>query len=220
MGGPPPQCSSPHDPDGHDQNKGFQTGIGIGNYNSTIRFSHFTGDTDFEVEMSSMTLVASWQINDKWSIRAGVGVIRGGELESEDNVEFEVEPGHLMAIGAEYRANVGQGYTPFVDLSMMLGGSLTEITAPVTDARTDYAALDFRLGARCGWNVSEILFPYVATRVFAGPIDWEPVNEKGSDIHHYQVALGAAIQFGRLGIFGEWAGLGEQALNTGLSLSW
>lgn len=42
----------------------------------------------------------------------------------------------------------------------------------------------------------------------------------GTDIHHYQFALGTAIQFGQVGTFVEWSGLGEKALSTGMSFAW
>jgi hypothetical protein len=53
-------------------------------------------------------------------------------------------------------------------------------------------------------------------------VKWE-LNDKevtGSDIHHYQIALGLAAQLGPLGIFAEWAGLGERAISLGLSTAW
>jgi len=53
-------------------------------------------------------------------------------------------------------------------------------------------------------------------------VKWELDGEDvtGSDIHHYQVALGIAGQFGPVGIFAEWAGLGEKVIVLGLSTAW
>ena len=61
-----------------------------------------------------------------------------------------------------------------------------------------------------------------AARVFAGPVQWE-LNGKdvtGTDTHHYQLAMGAATRLGPVGIFAEFAGLGEQAISAGLSAAW
>jgi hypothetical protein len=55
--------------------------------------------------------------------------------------------------------------------------------------------------------------------VFGGPVSWEleGTDVIGTDIHHYQIALGTAIQLGQTGLFAEWAGLGEKALSIGVS---
>jgi hypothetical protein len=42
----------------------------------------------------------------------------------------------------------------------------------------------------------------------------------GTDINHYQIAAGTAVQFNRVGTFIEWAGIGEKALSIGLSYAW
>ena len=43
---------------------------------------------------------------------------------------------------------------------------------------------------------------------------------QGSDVHHYQIAMGAATQWGKLGFHLEWAALGEQGASAGVSTVW
>lgn len=194
-------------------------GLGMGSFNSTIRFDD---NREVDVEMTTVSLSGAWLINDSWTVRAGLGVILDGELKPDAGTTHDVKPGGLAAVGLEYRALIGDGYTPFIDLSLFLSGSWTETVDPITDSKTSYFASDIRLGARAGWNVKGNIFPYVAARVFGGPVKWELDGEDvtGTDIHHYQLALGTAVQLGQVGVYVEWAGLGEQALSAGLSMAW
>ena len=93
---------------------------------------------------------------------------------------------------------------------------------PNSGDKTNYFATDARLGARATWKIMSRTYPYVAARVFGGPVNWQWDGEDvtGNDIHHYQLAVGAASQLGSFGIFIEWAGLGEQGLSAGLGAAW
>ena len=174
------------------------------------------------MQMTTVSLSAAWLINTSWTVRAGLGVILDGTLTPAAGVGHDVTPGGLAAVGLEYRALVGAGYTPFIDLSLFLSGSMTETADPISKGNTSYFASDLRLAGRAGWNVEDRIFPYVSTRVFAGPVYWQldGTAVTGSDIHHYQLALGTAIQFGNVGTYIEWAGVGEQSLSAGLSFAW
>ena len=172
--------------------------------------------------MQTASMSGSWQVNEKWAIRGGLGLILDGQLRPPNESAQKVKPGGLVAIGFEYLTRAGESYAPFVDLSVFLSGSSTEIENPNTRVQTNYFSSDLRLGARASWNIRNSLFPYVSARVFGGPVFWT-LNDKdviGTDIHHCQVALGTAIQFGRVGTFVEWAGIGEKALSMGMSLAW
>ena len=194
-------------------------GLGMGSFNSTIRFND---NREVDVEMTTVSLSGAWLINYNWTIRAGLGVILDGKLKPDADITHDVKPGGLAAVGLEYRALIGDGYTPFIDLSLFLSSSWTETVDPVTDIITSYFASDLRLGARAGWNVKGNIFPYVVARVFGGPVKWELDGEDvtGTDIYHYQLALGSAVQLGQVSVYVEWAGLGEQALSAGLSMAW
>lgn len=172
--------------------------------------------------MSTISLAGGWLINDSWTLRGGFGLILDGEMETPGGAVHEVEPGGLVSLGMEHRVMVGQGTTPFVDLSLFLGASWTETSDPDTDLKTSYFATDARFGARSMWNINNNTFPYVAARVFGGPVSWELLDEDltGTDVNHYQIALGTAVQLGPVGVFAEWAGLGEKAVSAGLSTSW
>jgi hypothetical protein len=191
----------------------------MGIFDTTLRFDN---DRNVDVDMTSVSVSGGWFINDRWTARASAGVILGGSLKLDDETIHDVEPGGTATLGVEYRSLVGDGATPFVDLSLYLSTSWAQTVDPDTDAKTDYSATDARLGVRTGWNLYDEYFPYVAARIFGGPVNWEMDGQDvvGNDINHYQIALGVSAQFGPVGLFVEGAFLGEKALSTGLSATW
>ena len=188
-------------------------------FDTTIRFD---GDRDVDVTMSTASLSGGWIINDRWTVRASAGAIFDGELETADGTIHAVDSGGLAGVGAEYRAVPGEAGALFVDLSLSLGWSWTRTEAGGGSGQEDYSAADARLGVRSGWNIGDRFFPFLALRAFGGPVNWRLDGEdvSGSDIHHYQAALGAAALIGRVAVFAEYAGLGEKAFSAGLSTSW
>ncbi len=191
----------------------------MGSLNSTLRFDDIS---DVDIEMNTVSLSGSCAINDNWTLRGGLGAILDGRLRPETGLSQNVTPGGLMAIGIEYLMTMGEGYTPYVDVSLFISGSTTEIEDPITKNRTRYTSSDLRLGARTSWNVKNRVFPYFSARVFGGPVNWvlDGKDVIGTDINHYQIAAGTAVQFNRVGTFIEWAGIGEKALSIGLSYAW
>ena len=172
--------------------------------------------------MSTVSVAGAWLINDNWTLRGGFGLILDGEMKTPDGVEHEVQPGGLVSAGVERRVLVGNGWTPFMDLSLYLGASWTETLDPNTEIKTSYLATDLRFGTRAGWNINGNTFPYAAVRIFGGPVNWELDGEDvtGADIHHYQIAIGTAVQLGPVALYAEWAGVGEKAVSAGISTSW
>jgi len=194
--------------------------VGTSSLNSTLKFDD-DAKTEVDVEMQTVSLSASWRLNDKWSLRGGVGMILDGELSPGNSNKFEVNSGWMVSVGTEYLAYIGEDFKPTIDYSLFISTSASEVEDKVTKQKTDYNSYDLRLGSRASWNLDSKLFPYVAARLFGGPVNWELNGEDvlGEDIYHYQVAFGAAALFGKLGVFTEWAGIGEKSLSAGLSYS-
>ena len=218
-GGPPPQCSDLDVHGEHVQSSRLQLGIGLGSLSSTLRFD---GSEEVDVEMNTISLAGSWRLNESWSIRVGLGLITDGTLQPDNQAAYTIKPGGLMAVGIEHLYHLGEGYIPTLDYSVFLSAASTKIESPTTQNETSYFSSDFRVGGRASWNINGQVFPYFSGRVFGGPVSWEldGVEVIGSDIHHYQFALGTALQFGSLGTFAEWAGVGEKAMSLGFSYVW
>ncbi len=146
-------------------------------------------------------------------------MILGGDITDSNDIVQDVQPGGVVSAGLEYLALFGEGYIPTIDFSLFVSGSSTEIEHPDNKSRTSYASSDLRFGSRASWNIKNRLYPYAAVRLFGGPVNWT-LNGKdvtGSDIHHYQLAVGAAMQFGNVGTFLEFAGIGEKGVSLGVS---
>ena len=215
-GGPPPQCSDTNAHGEHAGRSKLQLGTGLGSLSSTLRFDE---SDEVKIEMSTISLAGSWQLDEKWSIRTGLGLVYDGTLTPDNTPAFAVKSGGVVAVGLEYFYHRGEGYSPSLDFSVFVSASSATIENPTTQNKTNYFSSDLRVGGRASWNINAKVFPYVAGRVFGGPVSWEldGIDVIGTDIHHYQFALGTAIQFGSLGTFVEWAGLGEKAWSIGLS---
>ena len=156
------------------------------------------------------------------TFRAGLGLILDGELKPDGGRKQTVESGGSAAMGLEYHAFAGKGLQPSIDLSMLLSASRAGIKDPDTDKKSTYFATDLRLGMVSSWNLNNRFYPFAAVRVFGGPVSWELEGDSvvGTDIYHYQVAMGSAIRLEKINIYFEWAGMGEKVLSIGVSLSW
>jgi len=185
---------------------------------TTLKFDEGRAD----LELSSVSLAGTYPLGDKTTLRAGLGAILDGELRPESGTVHGFEPGGLVFAGLDHRSSEGDGLTPSLDLSFQFGVTWAETVENETDRRANYFAADFRLGVRTTWMIGTRVFPYLVGRVFGGPVSWEFEGESvtGSDVHHYQLAAGAAVGLGPVLLFAEWAGLGERSLSAGVGTAW
>ena len=156
-----------------------------------------------------------FRLSEEWSMHFAAGGIVDGEVDDRTGA-IGVGPGAIAGVSASWRVLPARGARPFVDLTAALAGSW---------ASTDtghLVALDARGGASVGWVIAGIVSPYMAVRAFGGPVFWEDEGESrtGSDRYHYQVALGTSVDIARtVGLFVDWAPLGERAVSAGVSLA-
>jgi len=193
--------------------------VGFGSFDTTLRFD---GDREFDVEMTTVSIAGGWSLDERRTVRAAVGAILDGTLQRDGHRAHDVDSGALAAVGMEYRARTGTGKQPSIDLSGYFGVSWAQTTSRNTGVETDYLATDLRLGAAAGWSLTERSYSYFSMRVFGGPVSWEIDAEDvtGSDIHHYQLGVGSAVDLGSVSVFAEYFGLGEKALAFGVSTVW
>ncbi|MCF7807803.1 MAG: hypothetical protein K9N38_04700 [Candidatus Marinimicrobia bacterium] len=193
----------------------------MGSLATTLRFS---GSDEVGLQMNTLSLAVAYLLDDRWTLRGGFGRVLSGTLNPENGSKQEIKPGTLYSAGIEYMALTGQGMLPFVHLSAFQGGTATTIEDPISkpESITDYTSSDLRFSGRATWVVNNMIFPYISSSIFAGPVKWTLNGSEvtGSDIYHYQFALGSAFQFNRLSVFMEASGIGEKTLISGLSYSW
>ena len=103
--------------------------------------------------MSTLSLSASWPLNQNWSLRGGVGLIQDGTLSPTNGAVQDVKPGGLMALGFEYVWQPGQGFKPTVDFSVFLSASATHTEDRLTKNRASYFSSDLRIGGRASWII-------------------------------------------------------------------
>jgi hypothetical protein len=85
-----------------------------------------------------------------------------------------------------------------------------------------YNAFDLRVGVAVGKTFLDVLSPYLAARLFGGPILWELEGEDvtGTDQHHVQIAFGLAASLPRgFDLFAEGAPFGERAATVGAGVA-
>lgn len=193
--------------------------MGAGGIDSTLRFDD---DQEVDVSMTLFSISGAYFFQSGWTVRASVGALLDGSLQPTPQTSHDFETGFLASAGVEYSVRPNRGWAPSVDLSLFFGGLWTETLASSGNLKTDYSAYDARLGAMAGWSITGATFGYVAGRVFGGPVNWELGGEEvtGTDINHYQLAVGAAVQIAPVAIFAEWAPLGEKGWSAGLSATW
>jgi hypothetical protein len=104
--------------------------------------------------------------------------------------------------------------------TLSLAAASTEAGQAGPGAR--YRAADLSLAGSAGWPLGGWLAPYVAAKVFGGPVTWEQggATATGTDLHHYQVALGLAAALpGRFDLLVECAPLGARSVTASLGRS-
>ena len=201
----------------HDEAVRPRWAVGIsGLYTSTrLRFS----DRLYAEQVRYATLATlAYLPTSKLVLQAGVGAAFGGSL-SLPNGEYQFSPGPVALVGADFRAFDDGRYF----LLLTSGLSLTTARTRASGDRSEsYRAFDLRLGAQFGLELARGVRPYVAGRVFGGPIFWRYEGEAvtGTDTHHYQLGAGLAVRVSKaLNVFAEGMPLGEQALALGAGLA-
>jgi hypothetical protein len=197
--------------------------------------------TEFDLRSHAVTVGLNWLIARSWSIGMVLGSAVTGEL-SYRSYRLQMSPGVLAAVTANWRAVHPKGWVPFVDLSASGALSwnsvkphigvvtetlaLNELEETLGDnssrARRNYFATDLRLGARVGWSIGDVFFPYVLARGFGGPAflggKAEVPDLIGSDTHFFQIGAGASGLIGPLSLYAEWSFLGEGNISGGFAV--
>jgi len=174
-----------------------------------------------DVDLGEETLSASagWHADPRFGVEAGVGVILDGRL-TVDGEAHDVRPGIAATLTGSWLALPERVTRPFVLLALTASVATTETARADETARL--TALDLRASVIAGKTFFSRLTPYLAGRVFGGPVFWRVAGEgvTGSDRHHFAVGAGVTLRLpGRLDLFAEAMPLGERSLNLGAGLS-
>lgn len=147
-----------------------------------------------------------------WSVTAG-GIV-AGSIEGRD-----VRGGATLGASLTWLPIYERPSRPFVAVSVSLGTALIRGTADDGSGRS-WSAWDIRGGAIAGKTLARRLVPYVAARVFGGPVFWYRAGASaiGSDRYHVTGGVGLTVRLpARLDVTLEAMPLGEQSATGGLT---
>jgi len=188
----------------------WRLGVTAGALDTTLVLE---GGVHVGLRQASVLATASRRLGPRLSLEVGAGALLGGSL-SDAAGHHDLAPGGVALAGLSYLAAPPRDGGPFVSLSGALTLAAAHAEAGPAGPGSPYRAADLAVAGSLGWPIGDRLAPYLAAKVFGGPVTWEQGGRHvtGTDLHHYQVALGLAAALpGRFDLLVEWAPLGERA---------
>ena len=197
---------------------GVRAGLSGGWVGSTLKLSDHT-EADFE--QTSVLASVSWRLGRTFTLQAGAGALLGGYVQDLDG-RHPFDPGLVLQLSGTWLLLAPKEGGPFVAASLGLSFLRASTQAGPAGPAATFTAADAFASASAGWPVMPWLSPYLAAKVFGGPVWWErstgPVT--GTDANHYQVALGVAAALpGRFDLLAEVAPLGARAVTVAVGRS-
>ena len=192
----------------------WSVSMAYGQFQATLRF-----DQELELEVAQRMVSArlGYAFEGGWGLAVAFGAIVEGSLRGAER-RLSFQPGFVTTLQASVMLMQAEGALPFIESTLNLSastGTLREFGGP----SRQWTAVDIRLGVTTGWRVARIWVPYVAMRVFGGPVFWrdDEVTRIGTDSHHFQVAIGSSLSLFGLDLFVDWGlPIGETSVAAGL----
>ena len=203
----------------------MRASVGIGLSHSDLVFSDGTA---FAVKKSSLVYATDFVFSDRFAAEIAAGALIDGSLRLTGGKSLSpirsLGPGWVGAASASWTVLKQDHFIPYVVLSGTFAATRTRVRAEPTrgvGSRGSYLGVDFRFGATVGETFWNALSPYLALRVFGGPVILTDAGKPvlGTDKYHVQPAVGALILLGRgLDLFAEGAPVLERGLTAGVGL--
>lgn len=198
----------------------FRAGLSYGASGADLLFN---GTSRAAMVRTAVSGSFDYQLGATTTLSFGAGVGTGGSL-TVSSVHYAIRPGWLATASYARRLVDGEGSLPFVILGLSFGasGASTAVLVPGGEATAPLYAFDFRGGLTVGKTFLDVLSPYVAARLFGGPVVWRlaGATATGTDQNHYQLAAGLVAALPRrFDVFVEGAPLGERAVTVGAGYS-
>jgi len=181
----------------------------------------FDGAAHVGLRQWSALATASRRLSPALSLQVGAGALLGGWLEDAAG-RHDLAPGAVALAGLTWLLLPPRDGGPFLAFSSALSLAAARTAAGPAGPGAPYRAADLSLAGSAGWPVGGWLAPYAAAKVFGGPVTWERggAGVTGTDLHHFQVALGLAASLPRrFDLLVEWAPLGARAVTAALGRS-
>ena len=186
-----------------------------------LRFTVGGSTFDADERRGSVAATFEQRLSNRWTLDATAGVSAPGTLRPPAQ-SFDISPGGLGAVAVSYRPLDDRGSQPFVLLSLAAAASYATTSPTRTTGSSEaLVATDVRLGVTAGKTIARVMTPYLAARVFGGPVLWTYAGQSatGTDAYHYPVGGGFSLALGRVDVHMEVAPLGERSLAAGAGLA-
>jgi hypothetical protein len=180
------------------------------------------GGATYHADERRETVAASYEqrLSDRWTWSGTLGAGVGGSLRIGTD-GLRLLPGPLAAATLSCRALDATRLRPFLLVSLSAAASWGTTGRSGTSSTDSIVSGDVRLGVTAGKTIARVLTPYVAARVFGGPVFWRYAGQDatGTDAHHYQVGAGFSLALRRFDLHFEMAPLGERELAAGAGVA-
>lgn len=154
------------------------------------------------------------------TLRFGAGGVLSGHLALANGTRARLGPGPTAFVGFGLPIVASRGAIPFVQVGATLSVTRAGTSGPTPADAPSFTAFDLRAAATAGYNLGGWFVPYVAARVFGGPVYYRYAGEAvtGTDLYKYQLVGGMAVSLFRrsLDVFVEGVPLGERGVSAGI----
>ncbi|HEX4515691.1 MAG TPA: hypothetical protein VH054_19220 [Polyangiaceae bacterium] len=196
-----------------------RVGVSYG-WTSTVLF---LGDLRAPTERHAAMVSFEHPMKGHWTLEVGAGSLLAGFLDTGIG-RATFEPGVLADVSLSHLVLAPRGYAkPFILTSFALAGVWARTTGSVS---ADYVAFDFSFDVAMGIALKigrQAISPFLAGRVYGGPVFWtyQGKDVTGSDAYHYALGPGLAFSFerSRVGLSFGGSVFGEKSAKAGVSFA-
>lgn len=158
------------------------------------------GEVGFE--KASLMYGSDFVISQRVLISVGAGGVFFGNLTLPPKLrrgrDRSLAPGWIASAAATFRVVDERGNVPYVLLTASAGAmhaATRERPTEQSGVRGAYTGVDLRFGVTIGKTFADVVSPYIAARLFGGPVIWSEEGEDrlGSDLYHFQPAFGLSL---------------------------
>jgi hypothetical protein len=194
-------------------------GASYGWTSTILFFDNLRAPTQRHAAMISFEL----PLKGHWTLEFGGGSLLGGFLDTDVGRAY-FQPGLLADVSLSHLVLASSGYAkPFILTSFALAGVWSRTTGAVS---ADYYAFDFSFDVATGIALKlgrHSISPFLAGRVFGGPVFWHYQGRDilGGDAYHYSLGPGLAFSFehSRVGLSFGASLFGEKNAKAGISFA-
>lgn len=194
--------------------------MGVGYTHSSTRIV-WSGTADGDLERDTAFVTTERRFGPKFAMQLGAGATTGGALETAGTLH-RIGPGWAGFLSFSAIVLDGKGTKPLLVASATIAvSSARTVDRANPNAFATLTAGDFRGGLVLGKTLLDRVTPYVAGRVFGGPIHWQLAgrDQTGTDAYHVQLGFGGVVSIAPFDVYLEGVPVGERSLGGGLGVS-